>query len=103
MRPERLLVKLPVPVPSDVLVLNEIVGPEEVLQQTPRAVIVEPPSEVVTPPDTAVVEPIEAIAFVKSTGTVGVVTYATVTHLLKSPENKTLMDSFLKKFLYPTK
>jgi putative peptidoglycan lipid II flippase len=36
-------------------------------------------------------------------GTVGVVTYAVSTHLLKSPENKTLVDSFLKKFLYPTK
>jgi len=84
-RPERLLVKLPVPVPSDVLVLNEIVGPEEVLQQTPRAVIVEPPSEVVTPPDTAVVEPIEAIAFVKSTGTVGVVTTAEEVNVTSFP------------------
>jgi len=36
-------------------------------------------------------------------GTVGVAVYATATHLLKSPENKTLVDSFLKKFLYPTK
>lgn len=35
--------------------------------------------------------------------TVGVVTYAVATHLLKSPENKTLVDSFLKKFLYPVK
>ena len=36
-------------------------------------------------------------------GTVGVVTYATITHLLKSPESKTIFDSFLKKFLYPVK
>jgi putative peptidoglycan lipid II flippase len=36
-------------------------------------------------------------------GIVGVATYALATHLLKSPENKTLMDSFLKKFLYPVK
>ena len=36
-------------------------------------------------------------------GTVGVVTYAIATHLLKSPENKAIMDSFLKKFLYPNR
>ena len=36
-------------------------------------------------------------------GTVGVATYAVATHLLKSPENKTIVDSFLKKFLYPVK
>ena len=36
-------------------------------------------------------------------GSVGVVTYALVTHLLKSPESKTITDSFLKKFLYPGK
>lgn len=36
-------------------------------------------------------------------GTVGVVTYAAVTHLLKSPESKNIVDSFLKKFLYPAK
>ena len=36
-------------------------------------------------------------------GTVGVVTYALTTHFLKSPENKTIIDSFLKKFLYPAK
>ncbi|MCX6720672.1 MAG: murein biosynthesis integral membrane protein MurJ [Candidatus Staskawiczbacteria bacterium] len=36
-------------------------------------------------------------------GSVGVATYAIVTHLLKSPESKILVDSLLKKFLYPTK
>jgi putative peptidoglycan lipid II flippase len=36
-------------------------------------------------------------------GTVGVATYAAAAHLLKSPESKTIVDSFLKKFLYPTK
>ena len=38
-----------------------------------------------------------------ASGTVGVVTYAVAAHLLKSPESKTITDSFLKKFLYPTK
>ena len=36
-------------------------------------------------------------------GAVGITTYAIATHLLKSPENKTLVDSFLRKFLYPVK
>jgi len=36
-------------------------------------------------------------------GSVGVATYATATHLLKSSESKTIVDSFLKKFLYPVK
>ena len=80
-----LLVKLPAPVPSDVLVLNEIVGPEPVLQQIPRDIMVEPPSEVVTPHETAVEEPIEAIALVKRTGTVGVVTGAEVVNVTSFP------------------
>lgn len=33
-------------------------------------------------------------------GAVGVATYALATHLLKSPENKAIIDSLLKKFLY---
>jgi putative peptidoglycan lipid II flippase len=36
-------------------------------------------------------------------GSVGVVTYAFITHKLGSPESKIIVDSFLKKFLYPTK
>jgi len=36
-------------------------------------------------------------------GTVGIATYAIATHLLKSPEAKTITDSFLKKFLYSAK
>jgi putative peptidoglycan lipid II flippase len=36
-------------------------------------------------------------------GTVGIVTYAFTTYLLKSPENKIIIDSLLKKFLYPEK
>lgn len=36
-------------------------------------------------------------------GFVGVATYAAATHFLKSPENKTICDSLLKKFLYPSK
>jgi len=36
-------------------------------------------------------------------GCVGVATYAGITYLLKSPENKMIVDSFLKKFLYSIK
>ena len=65
-----LLVKLPIPAPSDVLVLNAIVAPELVLQQTPRAVTAEPPSVVTLPPETAVVVLIEEIAAVVKAGMV---------------------------------
>lgn len=47
--------KLPVPVPSVVLVLA-IVGLSAVFQQTPLAVMVAPPSFEIVPPDTADVE-----------------------------------------------
>jgi hypothetical protein len=36
-------------------------------------------------------------------GAVGVTSYAFVTYKLKSPENKIIVDSFLKKFFYPVK
>ena len=42
--------KEPVPVPSDVLVVKEIVGLVIVAQTTPLAVIVAPPSSVILPP-----------------------------------------------------
>jgi len=48
------LIKVPVPVPSDVW-LPEMVGLAAVLQQTPRAMMEEPPSEVMFPPELAVV------------------------------------------------
>jgi hypothetical protein len=38
-----------------------------------------------------------------ASGIVGVVTYAIATHLLKSSENKIIIESFLKKFLYSVK
>jgi hypothetical protein len=44
-----LLVKLPVPVPSEVL-LPAVVGLADVLQQIPRAVTSAPPSAVTFPP-----------------------------------------------------
>jgi len=63
-------VKLPVPVPSVVL-LSVIVGFEVVAQQTPFKVIDPPPSFVTLPPDIAVAEVIEE--------TVAVVTFANTT------------------------
>jgi hypothetical protein len=48
--PVILLVKEPVPVPSEVFVESETVGFDEVLQTTPLAVIGEPPSAVMFPP-----------------------------------------------------
>ena len=49
------LVKIPVPVPSVVLVDNAMVGLAVVAQQTPRAVTVAPPSATTLPPPEAVV------------------------------------------------
>ena len=63
--PIKLLVKLPVPVPSVVLLLL-IVGAVDVLQHTPRAVTVAPPSEVIFPPAVAVFNPIvDGVAVVR--------------------------------------
>ena len=50
--------------------LNVILAPGTVLQQTPRDVTAEPPSVVILPPDTAVVVFIEEIAVVVSEGIV---------------------------------
>jgi len=69
--PVRLLVNAPVPVPSVVLVLNEIVGFADVLQHTPRAVTDAPPSLVILPPLVAVVLVIEDAAVVVRVGTTG--------------------------------
>ena len=52
------LVKLPVPVSSEVQ-LSPVVGLAEVLQQTPLAVTEEPPSEVMFPPPPALLLVIE--------------------------------------------
>ena len=54
LNPVRLLVKLPVPVPTGSEVFElEMVGFGEVLQHTPRAVIAVPPSLVIVPPQVA--------------------------------------------------
>jgi len=68
--PVILLIKLPVPVPSDVLVLKATIAPVLVLQHTPRAVTAEPPSVVTFPPDVAVVMLIADTAAVVSAGIV---------------------------------
>lgn len=54
-KPVIALVKLPIPVPSVVLVDKAMVGFAVVLQQTPRAVTVAPPSLLMLPPLVAVV------------------------------------------------
>ena len=53
--PIMLLVNAPVPLPSFVLVVNEVVGLTVVLQHIPLAVIVAPLSLVIFPPLVAVV------------------------------------------------
>ena len=61
--------KLPVPLPS-VVWESEIVGFEEVLQQTPRAVTDELPCPVTFPPPVAVVSVILVMELVETVGTV---------------------------------
>ena len=68
----RLLVNAPVSLPSVVL-LSEVVGLADVLQQTPRAVTESPPSAVTLPPPDAVVEVMEVIVAVVTVGVVKVV------------------------------
>ena len=65
-----LLVKVPVPVPSTVLVVNAIVGLVLVLQQIPLTVMVAPPSEVMFANDVAVVLVMPIIGFEVSVGNV---------------------------------
>lgn len=62
------LLKEPVPVPLDVLLLA-VVGFCEVLQHTPLVVTDEPPSEITLPPDAAVVRVIMLTALVLIVGT----------------------------------
>jgi hypothetical protein len=62
-----LLVKIPVPVPSVVLLLA-VVGLEEVPQHTPLAVTVAPPSEVTFPPLVAVVDDVAVVVPVVTVG-----------------------------------
>ncbi len=66
-----LLVNMPAPDPSVVLVASVIVGDGLVLQQTPLAAIVAPPSLVTFPPETAVVVVVEDIVVVVKVAKVG--------------------------------
>jgi hypothetical protein len=61
------LVNVPVVVPSVVL-LSEVVGVAEVLQQIPDAVITDPPLELIVPPEVAAYLVILLAAVVLSVG-----------------------------------
>ena len=71
-KPLKLLLKVPVPVPSEVLLLL-IVGAVEVFQHTPRAVTADPPSEDMLPPAVAVVIAMADAEVVVSVGTANAV------------------------------
>ena len=62
------LENIPIPVPSLVLLFN-MVGDDDVLQQTPLMVIATPPSFVMAPPLIALVADIEVIEIVLNSGT----------------------------------
>ena len=58
-----------VPVPdASVVLLSEVVGEVDVLQQIPRALMADPPSLEILPPPVAVAEPIAEMASVVSVG-----------------------------------
>ena len=84
LNPVILLPKLPVPVPSDVL-LSFVVGLAEVLQQTPFAVTEAPPSEVTFPPLEALFVVIEDTAAVVTVGGVGVTVEVRLKLVVVSP------------------
>jgi len=63
-----LLVNIPIPVPSVVLVDKAMVGFAVVLQQTPRTVTAAPPSALIVPPLVAVVDVIAVTAVVVMVG-----------------------------------
>ena len=67
-KPVKLLINVPVPVPSLVFVASAVVGFALVLQQTPLAVIVLPPWSVIVPPEVAMVAPISDAAVVVRVG-----------------------------------
>ena len=69
-KPVILLVKVPVPILSDVWLLL-MVGLEVVLQHTPRTVIGAPPSLITLPPEVAVVAVMPLAEVVVITGTCG--------------------------------
>ena len=79
-RPVRLLVKVPVPVPSVVFVAKAVVGPVVVPQQTPLAVTAFPESDVTLPPLVAVVAAIDVASVVAAT--VGGVIMGQVPHVI---------------------
>ena len=63
------LKNVPIPVPSFVLLFN-IVGIYELLQQTPLELTGEPPSLIILPPQIALIEVIDVTVFVEDiTGT----------------------------------
>ena len=68
--PVRLLVKIPVPVPSTVL-LFAVVGLGLVLQHTPRAVMPPPPESVTSPPPVALVNVISVMGVVVTVASTG--------------------------------
>jgi hypothetical protein len=75
--PVILLVKLPVPVPSEVW-LSLVVGLADVLQHTPLAVTDAPPLEVTFPPLDALLNVIEDTVVVVTVGVVAVAVQVTV-------------------------
>ena len=76
--------KLPVPEPSSVFVVNEVVGAEFTDHTTPREVTADPPSDVIFPPPIAVKPVILPIVVVVTEGIV-IICDMVVLNVLSSP------------------
>ena len=77
-KPVRLLIKTPVPLPS-VVWLSAVVGFGFVPQHTPRKITVAPPSDVTFPPLVAVVGHMFVTAVVVTVGSIGFSSVVNVT------------------------
>ena len=71
--------KLPVPEPSTVFVVNEVVGAGFTDHTTPRVVTADPPSDVIFPPPIAVLAVIPLMAVVVTVGILVVTVVVNVT------------------------
>ena len=71
--------KLPVPDPSSVFVVNEVVGTGFTDHTTPRVVTADPPSDVIFPPPFAVLAAIPLMAVVVNVGILAVTDVVNVT------------------------
>jgi hypothetical protein len=88
--------KLPVPEPSTVFVVSEVVGTGFTDHTTPREVTAEPPSEIIFPPPVAVLAVIPLISFVTGLANVSEGTPGSLLENLISQPNNIIVNTNIK-------